>query len=79
MDNEIKEQEVIEQTMFSVKCDNEGRYVVEISNGMSVNEVAFGMVVIMKCFERDGVIKADEMLELINKYMGDPQYEELKN
>lgn len=54
-------------------------YIVDIPSGSSVSETAFCMSVVIKCLIRDGIIKdANEVTDLINKYMTDPQYQELK-
>lgn len=53
-------------------------YIVDIPKGMSANEVAFGVHVIARCFERDGVMSAKDFLVLVNKYLGDEQFSEVK-
>lgn len=55
-------------------------YTVSTSQGSSVNEMAFAVMVVIKTLMRDGYIKdSKEFIDLINKYLGDPQYEEVKN
>ena len=53
-------------------------YIVDIPKGMSANEVAFGVHVIARCFERDNVMSAKDFVALVNKYLGDEQYSEVK-
>ena len=54
-------------------------YIVDIPKGMSANEVAFGIHVIARCFERDNVMAAKDFVELVNKYLSDEQFSEVKN
>lgn len=54
-------------------------YIVDIPKGMSANEVAFGVHVIARCFERDNIMSAKEFIGLVNNYLGDEQYSEVKN
>lgn len=63
--------------IFKVSTNNEGNYSVTIEQGMSVEEVAFAMSVVIKVFNRDGVIKKEDMLELVNRYVDDVQYSEV--
>lgn len=54
-------------------------YFVDIAKGSNVAETAFSISVIIKCLIKDGVIKnSNEITDLIDKYLTDPQYEELK-
>lgn len=68
-----------EQQIFSVTSNTEGRYTVNIPQGMSVEEVAFSMAVIIKCFDRDKVMEKENMLELIKRYVDDKEYDEVQN
>ena len=71
-------EEQLSQDLLRVSFDNEnGRYEVEVPQGSSLNETAFCIAVVIKCFVRDGLIEKEEMLELINKYLEDPQYQEV--
>lgn len=72
-----EQNEVTNVDILKVSTDNEGRYSVTIEKGMSVEEVAFAMAVVIKVFGRDGVIKQEEMLELVKKYIDDSQYQEV--
>lgn len=72
-----EQNEVTSVDILKVSTDNEGRYSVTIEKGMSVEEVAFAMAVVIKVFGRDGVIKQEEMLELVKKYIDDSQYQEV--
>ena len=71
------ENENVSRTIFSVSDDLEGRYRVDVSEATSVEEVAFGIAVILKCFDRDDVIAKENMLALIDKYLNDVQYNEV--
>ena len=54
-------------------------YSVDLAKGSNVAETAFSMAVVIKCLIRDGIIKeAKDVIDLINKYLEDPQYNEVK-
>lgn len=54
-------------------------YSVDLAKGSNVAETAFSMAVVIKCLIRDGIIKeARDVTDLINKYLDDPQYNEVK-
>ena len=54
-------------------------YSVDLAKGSNVAETAFSMAVIIKCLIRDGIIKeAKDVTDLINKYLDDPQYNEVE-
>lgn len=54
-------------------------YSVDLAKGSNVAETAFSMAVVIKCLIRDGIIKdATDVTDLINKYLEDPQYNEVK-
>lgn len=54
-------------------------YSVDIPAGSSVAETAFGMAVVIKCLIRDGVVeKSTDVTDLVNKYLEDPQYQEVQ-
>ena len=54
-------------------------YSVDLAKGSNVAETAFSMAVVIKCLIRDGIIKeAKDVTYLINKYLEDPQYNEVK-
>lgn len=59
--------------------DEKNTYSVDIPAGSSIPETAFAMAIVIKCLIRDGVIsKAEEVTELVNKYVDDPQYQEVQ-
>lgn len=68
-----------ENEILSISTDNEGHYKVTVHENMSVEEVAFAMTVVIKCFDRDKVIAKEDMLKLIDKYLNDVQYEEVQS
>lgn len=54
-------------------------YFVDLAKGSNIAETAFAFTVVIKCLLRDGVIeKASEVTDLMNKYLTDPQYDEMK-
>ena len=54
-------------------------YSVDLAKGSNVAETAFSMAVVIKCLIRDGIVKeAKDVTDLINKYLDDPQYNEVK-
>lgn len=72
--------DVVKQNVLSVSFDYiTNQYSVEIPKGGSVNETAFAVTVVVKCFLKAGHIKtAKEFTDLVLKYANDPQFEELK-
>lgn len=60
--------------------DEKNQYTIDISSGSNVPETAFCMAVVIKCLLRDDYIKSiDEMLDLVKKYLNDPQYAEVED
>ena len=54
-------------------------YIVDLAKGSNVAETAFAMSVVIKCLMKDGIIKSPtDVTDLIDKYLNDPQYEEVK-
>lgn len=54
-------------------------YSVDLGAGSSVPETAFAMSIVIKCLLKDEIIKdAKEVTDLVNKYLTDPQYNEVK-
>lgn len=72
-------EEIDEGQILSIYNTSEGNYKVVINEGASVEEVAFAITVLIKCFDRDGVIVKEDMLKLIDKYLNDVQYEEVQS
>lgn len=59
--------------------EEENTYSVDIPAGSSVPETAFAMAVVIKCLMRDSVVeKSTDVTDLINKYLEDPQYQEVE-
>lgn len=59
--------------------ESKNTYIVDLAKGSNVAETAFAMTVVIKCLLKDRVIKsASDVTDLINKYMNDPQYDEVK-
>ena len=67
------------KNILEVSSNDEGLYQIKIGEGNSVEEVAFAISVIIKCFNRDEVIAKEDMLTLIDKYLNDVQYEEVQS
>ena len=83
MNEEIEKVEQLDELdskrqIIAVYDNNEGAYGVRINAG-SVEETAFAIAVIIKCLNRDEVVSKEQMLELINKYVNDVQYEEVQS
>ena len=66
--------------LLKISFDDEGdKYDIHIPQGSSVQETAFGVAAMIRCLVRDKIIKNDvEFLELLAKYLDDPQYDEVK-
>jgi hypothetical protein len=75
MDNTVNK-----KLLMAVAFDaDNGIYSVDIGSGSSVPETAFCMAVVIKCLIKDEWIeKSDEILDLVKKYLDDPQYAEVK-
>ena len=59
--------------------ESKNSYIVDLAKGSNVAETAFAMSVVIKCLMKDGIIKSPtDVTDLINKYLNDPQYEEVK-
>ena len=59
--------------------EESGNYGMKVGKAMSVNEVMFGVAALIKCLVRDGVVEDKNVpVEMLNKYLNDPQYDELK-
>ena len=58
--------------------ETQGTYEMNIPQGSNVPEVAFGIAALCKCLVRDKVIeKPNDFINLIKKYVHDPQYGEV--
>ena len=59
--------------------ESKNSYIVNLARGSNVAETAFAMSVVIKCLMKDGIIKSPaDVTDLIDKYLNDPQYEEVK-
>lgn len=67
--------------ILNISFDNDtGNYSVRIPQGSNLNEVFFGINVLIKCLVRDGVVENEKSVhDLLHKYATDPQYQELKS
>ena len=69
----------MKKTLLECSFDDEGGfYRFSSPSGASADEVIFCIAALIKVFDRDGIIPKDVSLDLLNKYMTDPQYEEIK-
>lgn len=60
--------------------ESKNTYIVDLAKGSNIAETAFAMSVVIKCLLKDGIIKSPEdVTDLINKYLTDPQYNEVKD
>ena len=68
------------KNLLTVSFDDEtGQYQMSIPQGSNVAETAFCMATVIKCFVRDGYAKSNnEVVDLIKKYLNDPQYDEVE-
>ena len=56
-----------------------GMYEINIPQGSSIPETAFGVSAMIKTFVREKIIKDPvEFLSLVAKYLDDPQYDEVQ-
>lgn len=83
MEQEIKNQtnQPDDKVILMAVAFSESRnsYIVDLAKGSNVAETAFAMTVVIKCLLKDGIIKsANDVTDLINKYLSDPQYDEVK-
>lgn len=64
-----------------ISFNNEsGNYNVKIPSGSNLNEVFFGINVLIKCLVRDKIIDSEDVaIDTLKKYLTDPQYQELKD
>lgn len=59
--------------------DEAGFYEFSSPSGRSPEEVIFCIAALMKVFDRDGVMPMSMSRDLLNKYLTDPQYEEISH
>lgn len=83
MEREIKNQtnQQDDKVILMAVAFSESRnsYIVDLAKGSNVAETAFAMAVVIKCLLKDNIIKnTNDVVDLINKYLSDPQYEEVK-
>lgn len=67
------------KTIICVTTDA-NKYTVKADQGVSVNEMAFAtMVVIRTLINGKYIDSKDDFIKLINKYFDDPQFQEVKD
>lgn len=76
----MEQQKSAVKTVLKVTTDLNGTtYDVSADEGSSVNEMAFAVMVVMRALIKTGNIKdAKEFMDLVNKYLTDVQYEEIR-
>lgn len=77
-ENKVEQNERV--MLMAVAFDHiKNAYFVDLGKGSNVAETAFAMTVVIKCLLKDNIIKnASEVTDLINKYLSDPQYNEVE-
>ena len=68
------------KNILSISTDDEnGSYQIRIPEGSNVAETMFAISAMIRCLVRDGVIDdAKIATDLLNKYLNDSQYDEIK-
>lgn len=68
------------RNLLTVNFDEEQNgYNIEIPSGSNLAETAFCMAAVIKCFVKDGIVENHTVVtDMINKYLTDPQYDELE-
>ena len=69
----------MKKLILAVAVDDENNsYSVDIPAGSNAAETAFAMSVVIRCFVKDGIIEDHRVImDMINKYMTDSQYDEV--
>lgn len=58
---------------------NDKQYFVDAPEGTTLNEIMFGLSVIVRCLHRDGFLESVEQgLDMIKRYSTDSQFTEVK-
>ena len=70
-----------ETEILRISFNNDtGDYNIKIPQGANLNEVFFGINVLIKCLVRDGIVENEEQIyDILKKYSTDPQYQELSD
>lgn len=65
------------KTILTITTEDD-KYTFSADEGVSVAELAFVISALIRVLVRDGHIKSnEEFLDLVNRYLTDPQYEEV--
>lgn len=69
-----------EKLILNITFNEEsGTYGIVIPKGSNANETAFGIAAMIKALVRDKLIeKSEDFIDLITKYVNDPQYQEVE-
>ena len=58
--------------------EDETQYNIKAAEGISVNEMMFGIAAAIKCLVRDGVIEKYEIAtDMLHRYLTDEQFAEI--
>lgn len=77
-ENNKQEKKVERKLILGVATDGDN-YYVDIPAGSNVAETAFAVHCVIKVLVRDNMCKSnEEFLDTVKKYLGDPQYDEVK-
>ena len=64
-------------TLLKVGVSPDGKqYSIELAQGSTVPETAFCMMTVIKSLAKAEYCTIEEFMELLNKYLTDPQYNE---
>lgn len=58
--------------------EDDGSYQIAVREGSNVAEAMFATAAMIRCFVRDEIIDDENVaLDMLRKYLGDPQYAEV--
>ena len=68
------------KNILSISVNDEtGDYGIAVAEGSNVAETMFAISAMIRCFVRDKVIENSKIAtDMLQKYLTDPQYEEVK-
>lgn len=66
-------------TLLKVSVSPDGKqYNIELAQGSTVPETAFCMMTVIKSLVKAEYCTTEEFVDLLNKYLSDPQYDEVE-
>ena len=71
----------MEKIVLQITLSEDGKkYNIKASEGMSLNEMMFGVAAAIRCLIRDKVIpNADTATNMLTKYLTDSQFNEIED